>query len=52
MKTQAADLDPAGYEGEAETVDVGGTPRCCTRGRGHTDDEHRAVFGQLGDGPA
>lgn len=31
----AADLDPAGYECEAETV-----------------DEHCAVFGQLGDGPA
>ncbi|RPE73733.1 hypothetical protein [Frondihabitans sp. PhB161] len=48
----AADLDPTGDECQAETVDVDGTPWSCTRRPGHTDDEHRAVFGQLGDGPA
>jgi hypothetical protein len=48
----APDLDPTGYECEAETVDVLGTPWSCTRRRGHAEDEHRAVFGQLGDGPA
>jgi hypothetical protein len=48
----AADLDPDGYECQAETVDVIGTPWSCTRRPAHTDDEHRAVFGQLGDGPA
>jgi len=47
----AADLDPAGYERQAETVDVLGTPWNCTRRRAHSDDEHRAVFSQLGDGP-
>jgi hypothetical protein len=48
----APDLDPTGYECEAETVDVLGTRWSCTRRRAHTDDEHRAVFGLLGDGPA
>jgi hypothetical protein len=46
-----ADLDPTAYECEAETVDVLGTRWSCTRRQGHTDDEHRAVYGQLGDGP-
>lgn len=48
----AADLNPTGHECEAQTVDVLGTPWSCTRRPGHTDDEHQAVFGQLGDGPA
>lgn len=44
-----ADLDVSQMECEAVPR---GIPGCqCTRPTGHPDDEHRAVFGQLGDGP-
>jgi len=44
-----ADLDISQMECEAVPRGIPGWQ--CTRSTGHPDDEHRAVFGQLGDGP-